>query len=65
MSTLIYLAVETRKSTTATRQQSYHSIVTRRGEMFDSWSRDSNETANILVAGWTGDDIEPLAACRT
>ena len=63
MGTLIFLAIETRKSAIATRQQSYHSIVTRRADMFDSYGRD-NETAKILTAGWVGDDLEPLESLR-
>jgi len=61
--TLIYLSLELRKSTVATHQQSNHSIVTRRKEIFDNWGQD-DKSANILVAGWTGDDLEPIDSLR-
>ena len=32
--TLIFLVLELRRNTTATRQQSYHSIVSRRADLF-------------------------------
>ena len=61
--TLIYLSVELRKSTTATRQQSYHSIVTRRGEIFNGPGLD-REITGVWIAGHSGGEIDELDSNR-
>lgn len=61
--TLIYLSVELRKSTKATRQQSYHSIVTRRGEIFNAPGLD-REITDIWIAGHTGGELDELDSER-
>ena len=61
--TLMYLAVELRKSTTATRQQSYHSIVTRRTEIFDGIVRD-RKLMDIWMTGFSGGDLDELDSNR-
>lgn len=61
--TLIFLSIETRKNTTATRQQSYHNIVTRRADMFVEFGRD-REMMNIFVTGLSGGDFDALDSQR-
>ena len=63
MGTLLYLAVEMRKNTTATQQQNHHTIVTRRSELFESWSHDK-EISALIVTGWAGEDLDPIDAMR-
>jgi len=61
--TLMYLAVELRKSTVATRQQSYHSIVTRRGEILDSFIQDK-ELMDIWIKAFSGGELDELDSNR-
>jgi hypothetical protein len=61
--TLIYLAIELRKSTTATRQQSYHSIATRRIGIFDGFVQD-REMMNIFIMGTSGGELDELDSNR-
>ena len=63
MGTLLYLAAEMRRNTTATQQQNHHNLVNRRSGLFESWSHDK-EITELIVKGWTGEDLDPLDAMR-
>jgi hypothetical protein len=61
---LLYVAVQIRQNTKATRQQSYHDLVTRRAEMFFSELVRSREVANIFVNGLAGDPLDEVDSQR-
>ena len=61
--TLIFLAVELRKNTLATRQQSYANIVARRSSVFDVMS-ESREMTEIWITGLVGEDFDGVDSTR-
>jgi len=61
--TLVFLAIELRKNTLATRQQSYHTIVSRRSSVFDEIS-DTREMTEIWIAGLVGADLDGVDSTR-
>jgi len=64
IATLLFLAVELRKNTKATRQQSYHTIVSRRAAIFfEGISRD-RETIEIFAKGLNAGDLDEFDAQR-
>ena len=52
---LVYVAVQIRQNTKATRQQGYHDLVTRRGELFFSEAVRSKEVASMFFKGMAGE----------
>ena len=61
---LIFLAVEIRKNTTATTRQSYHSIVTRRAVLFRESMSENRESAEIFAKGLAAGDLDTIDAQR-
>jgi len=61
---LLYVAVQIRQNTKATRQQSYHDLVTRRAELFFSELVRSKEAANIFVKGMAGESLDEVDSQR-
>ncbi|MGR8948221.1 MAG: hypothetical protein ACU84Q_09260 [Gammaproteobacteria bacterium] len=57
--TLIYLTLELRRNTAATRQQSYHDIVTRRAAWFDTMTRHA-EFTEIFIKGQNAEDLDEV-----
>ena len=57
--TLIYLTLELRRNTAATRQQSYHNLVTRRSTWFDNYTLNP-DLVKIFIAGQSGDDLDEI-----
>jgi len=64
IATLVFLAVELRKNTTATRQQSYHNIVSRRAALFREGISKDRETIDIFAKGLSAGDLDELDAQR-
>lgn len=62
--TLIFLVLELRRNTTATRQQSYHSIVSRRADLFFQGISKDKETIEIFAKGLNAGDLDALDAQR-
>ena len=61
--TLIFLAIELRKNTLATRQQSYNNIVARRSAVFDTLSENRDMT-EIWITGLVGEDFDGVDSTR-
>ena len=57
--TLIYLTLELRRNTAATRQQSYHNLVTRRSTWFDNFTLNP-DLVKIFIAGQNADDLDEI-----
>lgn len=64
IATLIFLVIELRKNTAATRQQSYHNIVSRRATLFFEGISKDRETMEIFAKGLTAGDLDELDAQR-
>lgn len=64
IATLFFLAVELRKNTTATRQQSYHNIVSRRATLFHDGISKDRESIEIFAKGLNAGDLDELDAQR-
>ena len=62
--TLGYLAVQIRQSGKSSRQQSYHDLVTRRGEMFFSEAVRSKEVASMFFKGMAGEFNDEIDSQR-
>lgn len=63
VATLIYLSVEIRRNTTATRQQSYHDLVTRRSDWFEALA-NSRDLTRIVMTGLNGERLDDLDSQR-
>ena len=63
IATIIYLAVEIRRNTAATRQQSYHDLVTRRADWFQALA-DSRDLTKIFWTGMNGDRLDETDSQR-
>ncbi len=64
IATLFFLAIELRKNTAATRQQSYHNIVSRRAALFYEGISKDKETIDIFAKGLNAGDLDELDAQR-
>ena len=64
IASLIFLAIEIRKSTTATRQQSYHSFVTRRSALLYEGLAESREMADIFAKGVAAEELDAIDSQR-
>jgi len=61
---LAYVAVQIRQNTKATRQQGYHDLVTRRGELFFSEVVRSKEVASMFFKGMAGEPDDEIDSQR-
>jgi hypothetical protein len=63
VTTLIFLAVEIRKNTVATRQQSYNDFVNRQSDWLESFSYD-RERMSVFSAGLSGEKLDHIDSQR-
>ena len=63
IATIIYLAVEIRRNTAATRQQSYHNLVTRRADWFQALA-DSRDLTRVFFTGMNGERLDEMDSQR-
>ncbi len=61
--TLVYLGIQIGRSTKATRQQSYHNLVTRKSEWLNLLA-DNEEVAKLWLSGMTGESMNPVESQR-
>jgi len=59
-----YVAVQIRQNTKATRQQSYHDLITRRSLVFFGKAAESREITELWIAGLSGEALDDVDSQR-
>jgi hypothetical protein len=61
---LVYVAIQIRQNTKATRQQSYHDLITRRSQVFFGKVAESRDVSKLWVAGGSGEALDEIDSQR-